>query len=139
MEQTNTETKFEFGPIQTKWLESLENNPERQTNGHLGTKLSDGTYKACCLGELAITAGLAQWNELNELVVFNSMGNSLAYLHGVHDKVGLHSPTGRVPERCQKTYPSKPSLSQLNDNGKTWPEIAAIVRENPEDYFFKSV
>ena len=61
--------KLELGPKQREWVESLRNNPERQLIGNLGEKYSDGTYKACCLGELGIVCGLLHWSEDNRLMI----------------------------------------------------------------------
>lgn len=133
MEQTENKTTFEFGPIQTKWLESLEAHPERQATSVLGFKNPDNTYKACCLGELGLIAGLCEWFS-NKLIAKSNSQNLDVYLSEVYEEVGLYSENGN-----HKDNEYNQSLSFLNDNGKTWPQIAAIIRANPEDYFFKSI
>lgn len=126
----NIPTKFKFGPIQTLWLESLENNPERQTTHKLGVKSEDGlSYKACCLGEYGLIAGKCKWvgNRLQDGAYFGTLVESNLDL-------GLRSSAG-TPKNIKHG-----SLANLNDHqGKTWPEIAAIIRANPEEYLTKSI
>lgn len=124
--------KFKFGPIQTKWLKSLEQNPERQLKGYLGIKFDYDDYKCCCLGELGLIAGICEWRN-NDLYVNSSRSNSSSYLYAVHEKVGLFSPQGDSKDRELK------GLARMNDDGVTWPDIAAHVRKYPEQYFTKSV
>lgn len=121
---------FQFGPIQTQWLESLENNPERQHIRALGYKLPDGSYKACCLGELGLMTGLCEWD--GESLVSKMDGvKRWGILNKRYGEIGLNSCNGHNKDRTI-------SLAKLNDEGNTWPQIAAIVRANPEDYFNKS-
>lgn len=129
--------KFEFGPIQTKWLESLEQHPERQLKEALGKKYSDGSYKACCLGELGLIAGICEFdNNDNNLYTIYHAYSSSGVLSSVHDKVGLHDSAGSpINGGGSDLF----ALTTLNDNKCTWPEIAAIVRANPTAYFSKSV
>lgn len=57
---------------------------------------------------------------------------SIAILSHVYEQVGLIDSTGMATDHNK-------ALTQLNDGGNTWPEIAAIVRANPEHFFTKSV
>jgi hypothetical protein len=108
--------KFELGPIQEKWLQSLEQNPDRQMKHYLGLRGLDGNYKACC-----------RWTD-----DYMKDGPSASCLFESYAKLGLRSKTGAG------ISVSFEDLAVLNDTGKTWPEIAAIVRANPEEYFTKS-
>lgn len=128
--------KFEFGPIQTKWLESLEQNPERQEKEKLGIIRPNDSYGACCLGELGLMAGLCEFNSKGELyVIGEKTSNSTGILSGVHEQVGLYSACGSP----KKYNDGHSALTFLNDNKCTWPEIAAIIRANPTVYFSKPV
>lgn len=121
-------TQFKLGPLQTKWLESLENNPERQTQKILGEG-SRENYKACCLGEAAMICGVAEFRNGD---IYNKDNRGLFIDFKL---MGLRSHEGG---NCKFGFPSDSSLTYLNDNGKTWPEIAAIVRADPEAYFTES-
>ena len=100
--------------------------------GVLGRKFSDGTYKACCLGEAGLIAGVCEWAENGELHVKETHGDN-TYLYRVYDVIGLHDHCGSSKNM------SLCALAILNNDGKTWREIAAIVRANPEAYFSRSV
>lgn len=131
------EPKFKLGPIQTKWLQSLEAHPERQLKHRLGIKKSsdDTSYQACCLGELGLIAGVCQWEGINlSTKKFSERG----VLLGVYKELGLYSPHGDKKTFANHLVSRELSLAELNDSGTTWPEIAAIVRANPEGYFSKS-
>lgn len=127
MEQQST---FTFGPIQTKWLESLEQHPERQLTERLGRKYDDGTYQACCLGELGLIAGLCKWDGI---YLSTKYVNDMGELPDIYEELGLHNKVGDSLDQ------SKLSLAELNDGGNTWPEIASIIRANPTNYLSKSV
>lgn len=130
--------KFEFGPIQTKWLESLEQHPERQMKDALGLRSPDGSYKCCCLGELGIIGGICGFDEVGELRTIDEdiHRTSKTTLSNVHEKVGLHNGCGSVVGEKEGMLAA---LTIYNDGKHTWPEIAAIVRANPTAYFSKSV
>lgn len=123
---------FTFGPIQKKWLQSLEQHPERQMKKKLGIKFSDGTCQACCLGELGLIAGVCEWDERGVLTTTGAHHRENT-LSEVYDRVGLRDAVGSGSDL--RTY----SLANLNDRRMTWPEIAAEVRANPERYLVKSV
>lgn len=127
--------EFILGPIQTMWLENLEKYPERQARGALGTGRPDN-YTACCLGEgllcVARHEGIPLENffdKSGEIREIDEKGNtSYASLHLNFSKLGLITNWGHSNRHTH-------SLASLNDHGKTWPEIAAIIRANPEMYF----
>lgn len=126
-------SEFKFGPLQEQWLQSLEQNPDRQLTGSLGRKELDGSYRACCLGELGLITDKCEWSG-NFLIVKDDSDNvpSTIILRNVHEDLGLNSESGlSITDNIL-------SLSHMNDKGKTWPEIAAIVRTNPTSYFNKS-
>lgn len=119
---------FILGPLQEKWMQSLEQHPERQGRNTLGVQMSNGSYKACCLGEGGLTAGICRWDEEGLLVDIDS--GSTHYLDSGYIKLGLRDKRG-----VAKDYILSESMASMNDDGYSWPEIAAIVRGNPEAYF----
>lgn len=118
---------LELNELHKKWLKSLREHPERQGKKKLGHIINTDTkeYTACCLGEL-----LCIYKKGN---VFNNKGDivdgsSEVILNDSYKELGLYSPVGRSRDLAS------PTLSQLNDNGKSWPEIADIIESNPEMY-----
>ena len=122
--------KFKLGPIQKKWLASLEKHPERQMKGCLGTRNENGTYKACCLGEGGLIAGVCIFNKKNELVTRS--GDYSVLSRSDFKALGLRNPTGNNKDNSL-------CLAELNDDDLDWQMIAAIIRSEPEDFFIKSV
>ena len=120
--------KFEFGPIQKQWLKNLKEHPERQYKEALGVKPVGSSYEACCLGELALLAGVAHWSEG---ILFCGEDKETTGMY--YEKLGLRSGVGS-PKSGHHS-----SLATLNDDEMTWPEIAAHVEKYPEVYFTKSV
>lgn len=127
--------KFKIGPIQELWLQSLENNPERQGHGFLGKMNEDGNYNACCLGEYGLIAGVCIWSD-NFLV--ETEGKSGAFLRNSYEELGLYSSIGSSNINCIYTSDGR-SLAHLNDFMVSWPKIAKIIRANPEHYLNKSI
>lgn len=141
---------MKLGPIQELWLSQLEKYPERQTNNRLGFKLSDGTYKACCLGEaLLCIHRVKKWKLPFDTGVgapiIDGNGGSAASLRRSYMKIGLRDSVGTfenvVPASDEKDSRHRKqcaSLADMNDSGMSWPRIAAYVRTNPENVFTES-
>jgi len=116
------------GPIQEQWLQTLEQHPERQLRHKLGHRTDEGD-KMCCLGQLGLLAGICEWH----MKTLKTIPLHLVNILYDFKSVGLYSGSGRSKDFAF------PALSKLNDSGKTWPEIAAIVRANPDHYFTHAV
>lgn len=130
--------KFKLGKLQKAWVESLLAHPERQTDKILG----EGTpkkYTACCLGEMHLTAFRLKKKKLpfeNNCIIADG---SKEVLSKVYEEYGLISDIGEFEEAVvinDKTYFA---LSEMNDRGITWKEIANYIKQNPENVFTKSV
>ena len=138
------EKKFELGPLQKMWVQSLREHPERQMGGQLGEVTKTGDYKACCLGELLICAsniGLATKDfkpgydikDTTNAKVIASEGYLSAKTAEI---VGLHTYAGALlTGNLEGNY----SLASANDNGVSWTTIADYVETHPENIFKKSV
>lgn len=106
---------FALGPLQTKWLEALESGEYKQCK----TTLYDGVGY-CCLG-VAVKAVLNKPLKEYEQSVL-SREDFIA--------LGLFSDNGspQVPDY-------RGCMAEMNDNGMSFKEIAAILRATPTTYF----
>lgn len=120
---------FKLGPLQTQWIQSLRDYPERQMRSVLGDKKPDGSYQACCLGEAGIIAGVCRWDDYGSLVTNDGFSSSIL-AQDTYKAIGLRSPRGDAKAKTEVK-----SLAYYNDYGKTWPQIADILTEDPEMYF----
>lgn len=86
---------FRLGPLQTKWIQSLRDHPERQLKGSLGNRYADGSYKACCLGEAGLIAGVCFWREDGRLTTIDgapaltSLESTLVLDNKTHEANGI--------------------------------------------------
>lgn len=124
-------TPFTIGPLQEEWLTYLETYPEQQHEGSLGF-IRNGEIKACCLGAAGLISGVVCPTEDGMLETFNSQVGGLSECY---EAIGLYGEFGNTHDDTD--YFRK--LSVLNDHGTTWPEIAALIRSKPQDYFKISV
>jgi hypothetical protein len=125
---------IELGPVQKTWIASLRANQERQMTSQLGIRTPNSTeYKACCLGEGGLIAGVCHWNDANVLVS-NEHNFSLYLSHDSYKALGLHDQIGsKFPFNNEEE-----SLAYYNDHGRRWIEIADMLESNPSDFFVKS-
>lgn len=125
---------FEFGPIQTKWLEALESGNYKQGKGYLKDK--DGY---CCLGVLCEVMGLeaSPGDEKQTYFKFGDSVNAAYVPLAAVPLAGLRSSAGGlkwgiVPHGTWKYG----SLTGLNDEAKlSFAEIAAYIRHDPHNVF----
>ena len=109
---------MQLGPKQKKWIEALRSGNYEQAAGALYTK--DGCY--CCLGVAAKVCDL----QINILEYMN-----LSF-QDVYKELGLRGPNGSSTGKHQ-------CLTNLNDGGKTFNEIADILEQNPTTYFTEAL
>lgn len=134
---------LELGPLQKEWIARLRANPEKQMREALGRKTKEkDEYKACCLGEAGLMLGTLEWKEFgnSQLLILRNPGEGNGMTLYAHEKLGLRTSNGsfwelHLPEN-EKVFAS---LSDMNDNGYTWAEIADYIEANPTNVFFKSV
>ncbi len=141
---------FEFGPIQTKWLEALESGNYKQGQG----VLRSSTDEYCCLGVLCELLNLpftsyeeaesARAEGLSKSVGFSSGGEiSNGYLpFDVAGIAGLRAQQGdfKVPPALPRgdDTPVFHSLAHCNDmpsNPLSFAEIAQLIRHDPHNVF----
>lgn len=104
---------------QELWLQALESGKYKQGQRYL--KNGD---KYCCLGVACEIFGAEKSPVTGEFVFSNSI-----LPPEIVETLGLYSDIGNS---CNK---NDLSLAGLNDEGKSFKEIARIIRENPEIYF----
>jgi hypothetical protein len=116
-----------------KWVEALRSGKYKQGKAYL--RKGD---KYCCLGvacELAIESGVK--------VLVDKIDNNTHYYNNktkklpreVTDWLGLKTDIGEFDRTEQYVYNN--SLTNLNDNGKTFNDIADIIESEPEGLFDK--
>lgn len=111
---------------QEKWLNALESGAFRQAT----SALQDGDC-FCCLGVACIVAeGQGVPVQRKNGVLF---GNDLNDQPHVFNWLGLRGMNGSSSEYTDEI---SDSLAGMNDHGKTFGELAALIRKYPE-YFFK--
>ena len=143
---------FEFGPLQTKWLEELESGKHAQAREILSC--SSGM---CCLGvavkhvleiePVRYTSDDPEWGAIENATpddewveTFND--NDVNLNAELADRLGLKSRDGNFLKDGlvfgEVRILNSDSLVELNDNGATFQEIAKVIRENPELIFKES-
>jgi len=112
---------------QEKWLAALESGKYAQTKHYLH---DDAGY--CCLGVACEVLGY-EWVEGNEKWFRIKGLNSYEVLPDeICKRLGLRDASGSAIKPHDE-------LTTLNDErGKTFKEIAAMIRANPEAYFVSS-
>lgn len=123
-------------PNQEKWLKALESGEFKQTTKVLENTGVAGHLGFCCLGVACVVA------EREGVPVERHMSLSEKVLKGVdltaqplvRQWLGLNTHNG-FPTTLRILDANKLCLVNLNDNGKSFKEIAQIVRANPEHYF----
>ncbi len=101
--------------VRALWADDLENGGHRQGRGRLYTTGNGGW---CCMGrlqQLAVEHGIAEARVLN----FQTHPDpAVVQWAGLRDASGSHG--------------GNEALTDLNDDGVTFAEIAAIIRAEPE-------
>lgn len=129
------ESKFELGPIQKKWVETLRKYPERQNKGSLGKiDRKTGEIKACCLGQGLLVAHEMLCMKMPVNIygfILDSSDNAFS-LFSSKDLLGLRDSGGDFGD-------GRDCLANMNDGGIPWAKIADIIEERASELFFKSV
>ena len=120
--------KFIYTPEQEAWLTDLETTDAPQTTAKLHTENG-----FCCLGRACIVFKTPQTSWINEdgIDVFSYEGESGPAPQSIVDKLHLFTNEGKPRIETKNIE----CLVELNDAGKTFKEIAAIIRAHPWRYF----
>ena len=129
-------SEFKFGPNQEKWLQELESGNNLQCKKSL-TRFDSDCRHYCCLGLAAdkvLKLKRVDESDSTSYFIFNKY-RLFAYLSGEsYYELGLFSPQGDIMMNGEMK-----TLSQMNDSGLTFKEIAQFIRNNPEKVFSHSV
>jgi hypothetical protein len=142
---------MKLGETQLKWINELENHPERQVKGYLGKIGKNNEDKVvcelCCLGQAVVVLENIDINNFEGSVRSGNNSTELCFNH--QELLGLMDDNGKV---IQKVLPyghifkseKYDSLSEINDYGyefdgkPTWVLIAETMKKYPEWAFKKS-
>jgi len=111
-----------MGPLQTKWVEALESGKYQQ-----GAQYLCRDNKFCCLGVACEV--LERPKEVKDGVVFYD--RCCSWMENNFDLMGLRDKSGAYGEQNEQIL----DLSKLNDEGMSFKDIAAFIRENEKAIF----
>lgn len=113
-----------------QWINKLEDPNIKQGTSYLHQKNSiTGEETFCCLGVYIHFIRGEQpigIDDINGICRYPESSRSLRYPGYSND---FYSPDGHP-----SNYPDKFCLANMNDDGKTFKEIAQILRDNPTEY-----
>jgi hypothetical protein len=119
-------------PNQKKWIKALRSGEYTQTTSYLHNR--EGS---CCLG-VAAQEFITDFVVVAEVPASYKYGMSTSYSGEnksapgyVVDALGLYDEEGNPAQYSSR----KEALVVLNDEGRSFGEIADILEANPEDYF----
>lgn len=145
-------TKEETAQLVEDWCQDLEKNADKQGKGLLHAVAEDGEETFCCLGRLCVVAKEKYGDRLGIKSVYVD-GDIIKYGAGdygdidgeiihesLRDKIGLRTRSGDIifpPEEDEDfNEPYEVALTEINDDwGKTFPEIAQLIREHKGELF----
>lgn len=129
---------YVLNTYQKIWLEDLENTTELQNANKLHTCV-DGINAFCCLGRACYVLGLESEEKKSVIWYFskgNPKGKTSTYApRSVITKLKLRSNAGDFENPITYNGIEYPNLTEMNDAGISFKEIAAIIRTNPENVF----
>ncbi len=116
-----------LGPLQDEWLQALESGLYQQCTSLLFSPGFDCRESYCCLGlasQVCESHG-TRLDETNEELLENS----------VQRRMKFRSEDGGIESEDKPQLHGKRALSEANDDGATFRQIAAFVREDPSRVF----
>ena len=102
-----------------QWIAALRSGKYAQTRNVLKDEVG-----YCCLGVACDISGLGKWDGFHYSIGSEHRAGELPTL--VRDALGLRACNGSFREGC---------LTNLNDSGKTFAEIADIIESRPKGLF----
>lgn len=108
--------------IKTEWIAALRSGKYKQGRGKL--RVDD---KFCCLGVLCDLYDNKNWFDTKEIHIF---GQGSIYSYSLDNTVNRNFLPYHVQKGLQLKYEDTVELAQMNDDGKTFDEIADHIEEN---------
>lgn len=149
-------TKDETAQLVEDWCQDLEKNAEKQGKGLLHDVAPNGEETFCCLGRLCVVVKEKYGDRLGITSILEETvhGDLVKYGVGgqndgetIHEslcnKIGLRTTSGEIvftptekDEEEDFNEPFEVALTEINDDwGKTFPEIAQLIREHKGELF----
>lgn len=143
----NSKPQYPYTQVQLDWIKALREHPERQTQGSLGEKNPiTGELRLCCLGQALLClnpdikfscGGISLLDEGDDITA-SALTKSRVLINS-YKKLNLRSSNGSLlksyKEHPEKKGYSYDSLTEMNDHGFTWIQLADYIETNPENVF----
>lgn len=111
-----------------KWVKALRSGKYKQARGCLSAPETDGM---CCLGVACEISGLGKW--VRAYGDNSYLGQNLSLPTAVKDWLGLTDHIGRFNETPSKIT----ALSEKNDDGASFAQLADIIEREPPGLILK--
>jgi hypothetical protein len=116
-------SSFIFTKEQLEWIEALESGKYKQCSDKLYDPETNGF---CCLGVACAINGVPITSNYYQRHGGAASLSNTTKTRAVMDKLHLRGELGDSDDDC---------LASLNDNGKSFEDIAQVLRKMPEQYF----
>lgn len=128
------EVKQSLGPNQESWIKALESGEYKQGRTRLCYKERDGSLSFCCLGVACELAGVEREETGTRITYSGDLGSAPMK---VMEWLGLYGYLGSLRDGKSYVIGSKTvaCLTEANDLGASFADIAKFCRENPEKVF----
>jgi hypothetical protein len=126
----NDKPEYPYNADQLAWLHDLETTEEPQCTEHLHSTGTDMAYGFCCLGRACIVLGVQETDDEGPYVEYD--GDPQILTEPTIKRLRLRGTNGdfRVPDDGASC------LTDMNDKGKSFKQIAAYIRTNPWNVFY---
>jgi len=134
MKKSSESKPYKFNQSQLKWLEALESGNYKRCIGKL-CNISNSEESFCCLG-VASELLCSQENKVDKEDCRHYENEDVYAPLTVASKLKLNNSIGTIATNKIKGYRKKEtSLTQFNDSGMTFKEIAKFIRKHPYAVF----
>ena len=117
--------------IKNKWLKALRSGEYEQGKGYLCEAGKDGTQKFCCLGVLINETEGFDFLPGDPPVEGVGISHDFAVKHAAQNyRTMVYMPSRDFNKRVGLEWGMAEALSDMNDEGRTFAEIADYIEEN---------
>lgn len=108
--------------VAEKWITALRSGEYKQASGCL-TKVHNTEEYHCCLGVLCVILNMPRhFDDIDSCMAYGAEHNTSYLPWEAMKKAGMCTTTG--------VYEGRATLADLNDNGKSFAEIADVIEAN---------